>query len=337
LVIDSFDNPLPGASVILWQGGTVISTTNSSDDGHAKFEYILPGEYGISASFSGFDSCLAADNSVTIASDELVSATIAFSTAEVYYVDACAITLPAGFRSTSINMNEFQDKIAQLEEKGILKPSYKFNNPSDKLTKNRAITDYFAIVEWHSYYAANGYRVYKSTNGASYILVADGEAPPGYNWYEFDDEDVITGNTYDYYVIAYGTGWETDMSKIVTIDTFLPPCSLISPLNSALITNPTPIFTWNPVGLTYSDFPYGSICYRRSDLWVYDDTAEETAWGTWFDDMTTSNAIYNQDGEATPLVPGHDYLWDSWGYGYDEDGYLIAMSWSEDWWFTYNP
>lgn len=101
----------------------VISTTNSNDDGHAKFEYISPGECGISVSFLGFDSCLAADNPVTIVSGELVSTTIAFTTAEVYYVDAYALTLQAvKSASSSASISEFQDKIAQLEEKSILKP-----------------------------------------------------------------------------------------------------------------------------------------------------------------------------------------------------------------------
>ena len=123
------------------------------------------------------------------------------------------------------------------------------------------------------------------------------------------------------------------MSEIVTIDTFLPPCSLISPLDGATITNPTPVFQWSPVGI--SSFPYGSICYGGSDLWVYDYTINKTVWRPSFNDMTTSIAAYNQNGQAFPLVSGHDYLWDSWGYGYNENGHLIAMSLSEDWWFTY--
>ena len=53
--------------------------------------------------------------------------------------------------------------------------------------------------------------------------------------------------------------------------------------------------------------------------------------------MTTSTATYNQDGWAIPLVPRHNYYWESWAYGYDENGNMIAMSWSEGWWFTYNP
>ena len=335
LVNDRLGNSLPGASVILWQGGTVISTTNSSDDGHAKFKYIPPGEYGISVSFSSFDSCLAADNSVIVAAGEEVSTTIAFTTAEVYYVDAYAITLQDTYKSVinSASTSELQDKISQLEERGILKPSYKFNNSSKRLTKNSTATAYTINVRWHSYSDAIGYRVYRSVNGAGYVLMAEGEPPPGYNWYSFDDENVIPGNAYSYYVKAYGTDWETDMSKIVTIDTFLPHCSLISPLNGVTITNPNPVFGWSPVGM--SSFPYGSIYYGGSDLWVYDYTAEETAWDIWFNDVTTSIATYNQDGWAIPLVSGHDYVWNSWGYGYDENGNLIAMSWSEDWGFTY--
>ncbi|MBA7516191.1 hypothetical protein ES705_08237 [subsurface metagenome] len=337
LVTDRFDNPLPGASVILWQGGTVISTTNSSDDGHAKFEYITAGEYRISVSFDNYSSNLAADNLVTVAAGEEVSVTIVFTTAEVYYVNAYAVTMQDAFKSVinSASISEFQDKIFQLEEKGILKPSYKLNSRSNELTKYVAATDYSAIVEWHSYYTATGYRVYKSINGADYLLIGEGVAPPGYVWYSLYDWEVIPGNTYAYYVTAYGTGWETDMSKIVTIDTFLPPCSLISPLNDAMITEPNPVFRWSPVGI--SSFPFGSIYYGGSDLWVYDYTADERTWYTWFNDMTTSIATYNQNGQAFPLVSDHDYLWESWGYGYNENGHLIAMSWSENWGFTYTP
>lgn len=275
LVNDQLGNPLPGASVILWQGGTVISTTNSNQSGHAIFEYIQAGEYGISVSFPGFDSCLAADNPVTVAAGELVPKTITFSTAEVYYVNAYAVTMQDTSKSVinSASISEFQDKIFQLEEKGILKPGYKLNSTPNELTKYVAATDYFVIVEWHSYYTATGYRVYKSINGADYLLIEEGVAPsPGYDWYGLYDWEVIPGNTYAYYVTAYGTGWETDPSQSAST-TPLPPCSLISPLNGATITNPNPVFTWNPVGV--SSFPYGSIYEGDSDLYVYDITADE--------------------------------------------------------------
>ncbi|MBU4511373.1 hypothetical protein KJ830_10055 [bacterium] len=51
--------------------------------------------------------------------------------------------------------------------------------------------------------------------------------------------------------------------------------------------------------------------------------------------MITSTATYNQNGWAIPLVSGHNYYWESRAYGYDENGSMIAMSWSERWGFTY--
>lgn len=339
LVTDRFDSPLPGASVILWQGGKVIFTTNSSDDGHAKFEYVPPGRYNISASFSDFYPCLAADNSVTVIAAEEASTTIAFTTAEVYYVDACAITLSnvasATPTTSSIDMmSKFQNKITRLQEKeGMLKSNYIFNDGSESSIKSGATLTYEIQVDWHSYYQATGYRVYRSTNRANYVLFFEWEAPIGYERYYLYDRTVVPGNTYAYYVTAYGTDWETDPSEIVTIDTFLPRCSLISPLNGARITNPKPVFRWSPVGI--SSFPYGSIYYGRSDIYVVDDTAEETVWHPNFDDMTTSSITYNQDGEAKPLQSGHSYYWDSWAYGYDENGHLVAISESEDRIFTY--
>lgn len=170
LVIDRLNHPISGASVILWQGETVISTTNSNEEGHAKFEYISAGEYGISVSFPGFDSCLAADNSVTVVAGELVSTTITFATSEVYDVDAYAITLHAvALPGVSIGISEFQDKIAQLQEKGVLKPSYMFDNGSKRSIQNSTTPTYIIEVDWHAYYEASGYRVYKSVNGKLYI------------------------------------------------------------------------------------------------------------------------------------------------------------------------
>ena len=43
----------------------------------------------------------------------------------------------------------------------------------------------------------------------------------------------------------------------------------------------------------------------------------------------------NQDGDALPLVNGHNYSWHCWNSGYDENGYRIAVSESIDWHFDY--
>jgi hypothetical protein len=46
-------------------------------------------------------------------------------------------------------------------------------------------------------------------------------------------------------------------------------------------------------------------------------------------------ATYNMNGEASILIPGHNYLWNSWCYGHNENHKKIAISVSEDWVFTY--
>ncbi|HPS14459.1 MAG TPA: hypothetical protein PK759_01525 [Spirochaetales bacterium] len=51
--------------------------------------------------------------------------------------------------------------------------------------------------------------------------------------------------------------------------------------------------------------------------------------------MTTSSACYNQDGTGVPLQADHTYIWESWGYGYDANGNLVAISMSEVREFSY--
>lgn len=326
LVTDLLGLPISGASVILWQGETVISTTNSNEGGHAKFEYIQAGEYEISVSFPGFDSSLAADNTVTVVAEGSVSITIAFAEAKVSDVEAFTIT----YQDTSMEM--FQAKMDKLVEEELIPDSYHLNEVSPT---TKGVVEHMIHVDWHFYPDATGYRIYRSVNGVAYTLILDWEAPSGYNWYGMSDNDVSPGSTYSYYVTAYGSGWETDPSEIVTRDTWLPPCSLISPLDGAIITAPNPVFEWSSVGV--STFPFGSIYEGDSDLWVYNDTdGEQVWWRIFYDNMSVSTITYNDDGQASPLVSGHAYLWESCGYGYNENGHLIATSWSENWDFVYS-
>lgn len=326
-VYDRLNNPISGASVILWQGGTVISTTNSNDGGRAKFEYIQAGAYEISASFPGLDSCLATDNPVTVVAGGSVSKTIAFSTAEIDDTSAYAITYQAE------SMEMLQQKIDQLAAEGQIPDSYQLNELSPTA---KGITQRVIDVSWHSYPDATGYKVYRNVNSGVPTIIFQDEPTTSYDWYGFWDEAVAEGNSYTYYVTAYGSGWETDPSPEVTINTWLPPCSLISPIDQSIITDPTPTFTWNPVGLT--NFPYESTIYSGgSDLWVYDETAEEEVWYVWFeDDLSTSTITYNDDGQATPLTASHSYYWNSRAYGYDENGNCIAASYSGGWEFVYS-
>jgi hypothetical protein len=241
-------------------------------------------------------------------------------------VSAIAIT------STLPDMSKLKEKMNQLKSEENVS-SYYMLNEIEPL--NKGIVEKLIEIEWRAYPEATGYRIYKSTNGSTYSLIGDWQPPTGYDWYGWWDYDVVEGNTYFYCVVAYGSFGETSPSQeTLTIDTWLPSCSLISPPNGSVITDPTPTFNWNPVGV--SSFPYGSIMEGESDLWVYDDTVGSTSWWLLFNNMTVSTVTYNQDGQATSLINGHNYEWNSWAYGYDGDSNLIAMSWSEDWGFDYS-
>jgi hypothetical protein len=230
---------------------------------------------------------------------------------------------------------KLMDIINELENENVLPESYKFMEYNEK----KGLDIYHAIgVEWKSYYGATGYKIYRSINGGSYSIIYQNEPTTIYDGYSFYDYDVEVGIKYSYYVIAYGDSWQTTPSNNIDIDTFLPVCSLISPVNVA-VNDPTPVFTWSPVGLGSGDFPYGTsgaIKSGNSNLTVWSDYCNgEKSWDIYFDDMVTSQAVYNQDGNAIPLVNNHSYIWESEGFGCDENHNLIAISWSGNWEFTY--
>ena len=214
------------------------------------------------------------------------------------------------------------------------------------VTSKSGYKDHHVEIYYNSYPKANSYKIYRSINGGDYELLPDylcREFPPDNNWHNlegwvvwpsppFHDDDVSPENTYSYYVIACGDGWETAPSEIVTIDTWLPSCSLISPHDNSAISEPNPTFTWDS---GVSSLPYGSIYSGKSHFFVTDQTDIFRGWSIYFDDITTSSATYNQDGQADPLVAGHDYTWGSTVYGYNENGNLIALSEGERWGFGY--
>ena len=233
--------------------------------------------------------------------------------------------------TNQLSMSKFEDKIEQLEEEDKLPSSYCFNEITEL---KEGFTHYAIKIGWHNYYGVSGlkgYRVYRNINGGDFALIYTFEAPAGYD-YSVYDNDVFSDNVYAYYVTAYGDDWESDLSQIVTISTWLPPCSLINPPNNSVINNLNPIFNWT-TGIT--NLPYGSIYSGESEIWVCDTTIGWIVWQLCFDDLTTSTATYNQDGQATPLVSGHSYWWNLDAFGYDENDNLIAISWSEDWYFDY--
>ncbi len=207
---------------------------------------------------------------------------------------------------------------------------------------------YSTLIYWDPYFENDGdeefnYRVYRSIDGVNYSDITSetlflrmyGSSDTYKDACIDINMDPNTGNTYSYYITAYGNDWETVPGSEVSIDTWIPTyCTLNTPLDGALINEMTPNFTWSPVGL--ESFPYGSIVSGESDLWVVDTTATEESWWITFPDLMTSTATYNQDGQADALVPGHSYGWDSYSYGYNQEGELIALSICDLWSINYN-
>ena len=206
---------------------------------------------------------------------------------------------------------------------------------TDHYPSNSQNIEHQINVFWDPYPEASGYKVYRSVNGVA-------EAEPIYNgpgellydknvvqWHDLSN--IVVGNTYAYYVTAYDDGWETSPSlETGTINTFLPPIYLVSPSDGETINNSTPTFEWSPVGAN----PGGSINSGITELWVKDLTDDKVTWDILISDMTTSNATYNQDGQASPLILGHSYAWEVTSYG-SVDNMEVAISQSEYWEFTF--
>jgi hypothetical protein len=207
---------------------------------------------------------------------------------------------------------------------------------TDHYPSNSQNIEHLINVFWDPYPEASGYKIYRNVNG-----VVEGEpvySGPGellydknvVQWHDFSN--IVVGNTYSYYVTAYGDSWETAPSQETgTINTFLPPVYLVSPSDGETINNSTPTFVWSPVGSS----PGGSINFGTTELWVKDLTDNKVIWDISFNDMTTFNATYNQDGQASSLISGHSYAWEVTSYGYVDD-IQVAISQSEYWEFTYN-
>lgn len=206
---------------------------------------------------------------------------------------------------------------------------------TDHIPENSQNIEHLINVFWDPYPEASGYKVYRNVNGVvegEPVYSGPGELLSDKNVVQWHDTNIVVGNTYSYYVAAYSDGWETAPSQETgTINSFLPPIYLVGPSAGDTINNSTPTFEWSPVGSN----PEGCKNFGTTELWVKDLTADkELVWQIVFDDMTTFSATYNQDGQASPLIPGHSYGWQVTSYGYAEN-MEDAISQSEYWEFMY--
>ena len=265
-------------------------------------------------------------------------------------VKAIAITTPYSLEpvwpTPASSMIGLEERTNKIGEKSLILQNIKF----DKLKGKEGDSYYGVFIYWDAYYQSGSteditYKVYRSIDGINYDnIVSDDNSYLFEEYFEgeeciicgFIDTDVDpeSGNTY-YYITACGSDWETNPSQTVSIETWLPLCVLTSPPNNSVISESNPTFTWD-TGV--SNLPYGSIYSGESKLWVFDKFTEWSRGQVWqfsFNDLTTSTATYNQDGQATPLVSGHSYCWNLEAYGYDENDHLIALSYCEFWCFDY--
>lgn len=193
----------------------------------------------------------------------------------------------------------------------------------------------FRAIEltWSDYYNSEGFRIYRSVNGADYKEIyhwpRPGSSPEDYFGYNDDEIDPKPGNTHSYYVTAYNNTkkWETLPSDTFTITigekTFLPSISLIQPSNYASINKPNYVFKW---ASNVGSLPYGDVRLGRTFINIIDaGTNTSVMFFSSFDDFITSQIIYN--GE--PLISGRTYKWYVGCEGRDKNDKIIAVSVSE--------
>ena len=238
------------------------------------------------------------------------------------------------------------DKIVDYALSLIFKGNSQFIlNPSSKVEGGTAIPWTFhsdsAIMHqinifWNVYEGANGYKVYRQVNNSNdWQMVFQGEGDIGgelsekREWY---DQDVQLGNTYEYYVVAYGDDWETNPNFLTgPLSQFLPAIYLESPSDQSMVSDPDPTLQWTPLG----GIPAGFNGPSETELLFYDATTNELIWQALFVDVTTSSVTYNQDGQATAsLIPDHTYGWKVRNFAYDQNMEDVITQ-SEYWEFIF--
>jgi len=212
----------------------------------------------------------------------------------------------------------------------LIEPFYQLNQ--EEVSRNKGVAKGMEIY-WTAYLQDSncGYKIYKninSTNVDDFEVVFSQQAPSGYDWYGWWDEDVTEGNTYSYYVTAYGDGWETPPSEIVTRSLWLPMTYLESPEHEATITEPEINFSWIPVG-NQEEFDFPHTILRIFDPNASDPT--DPVFTVAFDDLTSSSYLFTD----TFLLDNQIYEWNVISHGCDEEGDLAAVSVAGNWGFNY--
>jgi hypothetical protein len=191
------------------------------------------------------------------------------------------------------------------------------------------------ITFWDAYEGANGYRLYRKVNDGSWNTIYQGEGEiTGENSdkREYEDFDIQLGNTYEYYVVAYGDGWETQPNFATgPLSQFLPPIYLNSPSDQSTVSDSNITFQWTPLG----GIPAGFNGPGKTELQLYDINTNDLIWQILLENVTASSVNFNQDGQATTsLILGNTYGWRVRNYTFDQNMEDVITQ-SEYWEFTY--
>ncbi len=229
------------------------------------------------------------------------------------------------FTQVENDVAQIKQTLDYLVKSELIEPFYQLNQ--DEIISSKGITRGIQL-RWTAYLEATdcGYKIYKSTNGGGFTEVYSQTAPSGCDWYGWWDENVLEGNTYSYYVTAYGDGWESPPSETVTRSTWLPMTYLESPEHEATIAESEINFTWIPAGNQAEfDFPH-------TILRIYDANApSDPVFTAAFEDLTTFSYLFSD----TFLLDNQIYEWNVISHGCDEEGELAAVSVAGEWGFTY--
>lgn len=189
-------------------------------------------------------------------------------------------------------------------------------------------TRYSVQLTWEGIGEAEQYKIFKSTNQDDFQELDVNYEDEGIQ-FVFVDRDIDSANDYQYYIVGYSEDWESEPSKTVSVNTFLPSCPAEYPVNEESVEVENPTFQWTPCSIT--SFPYQNEIYDARlhfSLTNLSEDADKTIWEKEIDDINLSSLTYQEDEdiEITQLIEGNRYRWTVRITGFDENNSRIAES-----------
>jgi len=168
--------------------------------------------------------------------------------------------------------------------------------------------EYYTHVAWNEIPNASDYQIYKKTGSDEFMPITGlyAEYNEEINRWDAWEEGVDPGLIYEYYIEAITPTGDISCPP-ETVDTWFPAATVLSPVMNSIVTNPTPTFTWQSLGIT---FPYpspdGKVKSGKILIRVTDETLGDIVWLTELYDFSLTSISYNS---SIPLEEGHQYTY----------------------------